>query len=273
MNKKTLSRSILCTPATMTQFKSAINCSADIALMDLEDSIPLLMKDSARLNGLNAFKLITHDIPLAIRINSIRSFHGLKDIIEIINSGVDLALIHLPKVEYASEIRVVSDWLVESAPNTQLGAIIESPLGLSNLNEISATLSEGDSLVFGAKDFSCEMGIKDTWDNLLFARYQLVMAAKKFKVKVIDSPSFEINDMEIVRSEATMARDIGFDGKLAIHPSQVPVLNEVFTNSENVAWANEIINSCSSQKTIIKSKAGRLIGPPDVKLAQKILNI
>ncbi len=106
-------------------------------------------------------------------------------------------------------------------------ALIETPVGIINLKEIASS-SLVSMIAFGAEDFTSVIGMKNCTESLSYARSAIVTFGKAYGKAVIDTPSFIIDDMEALEKEIHIAVDMGFDGKLSIHPKQVAKINELF---------------------------------------------
>lgn len=262
-------KSFLNTPALNIQgHNKAGEIGADVGIVDLEDSIPKNKKEEAR-KAAKDFLNVTRSFITALRINSIRSLEGLQDILFLIEINNMPDIVILPKVESKEEVTMVKELLCVKNKLPALFTVIESPKGLTNINQI-AKASAG--LIFGSADYAAELGIEITREGMLFARSIIALTAARFKIPAIDAPYFNINNEEGLVDECIDVKKIGFHGKIAIHPSQVKVVNQIFTPSiDQLTYAKNIIDEFYRSKKTISTLGGTMIGPPFIKLAKKIL--
>lgn len=130
------------------------------------------------------------------------------------------------------------------------------------------------SLIFGSEDYCADVGISRTAGDveLLFARSALVTAGKAFGLEVIDSPCLDLNDNTKLQSEAQIARNLGFTGKPAIHPAQVPILNQFFSPTQaEIEKAPRILTAFSSGKSGVLKVGGRMVDEAVLRRARQIL--
>jgi (S)-citramalyl-CoA lyase len=132
--------------------------------------------------------------------------------------------------------------LDQAAKKTEIIALIESAKGVEALPDIVKSDVKPVGLLFGAADMAADLGAKTTWETLFFVRSRILQVAASAGVVVVDSPFFDIADLEGLKRETKAAEDLGFHGKAAIHPKQISIINEVFTPSaEEVARARQIL--------------------------------
>jgi (S)-citramalyl-CoA lyase len=137
---------------------------------------------------------------------------------------------------------MVRSLLDQAAKKTQIIAIIESATGVEALPDIVKSDVRPAALLFGAADMAADLGAKTTWETLSFVRSRIVQAAALAGVAAVDSPFFDIGDVDGLKRDTIAAEALGFHGKCAIHPKQIPTINEVFTPSaEEVAKARQIL--------------------------------
>ncbi|MCX6098759.1 MAG: aldolase/citrate lyase family protein [Candidatus Bipolaricaulota bacterium] len=209
---------------------------ADCVLVDLEDSVPPAEKPAARVLVKHLLCAIDFPNEVWVRINPL-SLGGADDVREVL-----LARPHgvaLPKVESCDDVVALSKELAETeeavgAPlgSTWIMPIVETAKGVLHAEEIAAADPRVAVVAFGAEDFTRDVGARRTPDALLFARSMIVAAAKAAGVQASDTVYADVDDEVGLAAEAKLARDLGFDGKGAIHPGQVPALHAAFTPSE-----------------------------------------
>ncbi|GAA5953612.1 hypothetical protein JCM21900_003361 [Sporobolomyces salmonicolor] len=211
----------------------------DALILDLEDSVRAEKKGEARRNVLDALQA-TPDCPSQkfVRINSKQL--GLDDL-EVLLTTPHLEGLVLPKVHSAADVQLVDRFieehgLRETKDKLRIVASIESPLALLNLREIATSSTRISSLLFAAEDFCASSGLIRTPSRreMLFARSSVVTAAKAFGLKAVDLVCVQYKGDEalgVLEDEAREGRELGFDGKQAIHPAQVKVIQAAFTPS------------------------------------------
>jgi citrate lyase subunit beta/citryl-CoA lyase len=204
-----------------------------VVLLDLEDAVPPAAKDRAR--ALVA-EVAAHK-PCSVRVNRPRTDACRRDLEAL--AGVVRGL-RLPKVESAADVA----WVAELAPGLPLDCTIESARGLLAAHEI-ADHPTCASLAYGGLDLAADLGIAGGERETLFARSYLVVACRAAgKPPPSDGVYPMIDDDDGLRKEAEAARRLGFFGKSAIHPRQVPIINQAFTpTAAELAWAMRVLSA------------------------------
>ena len=281
---------------------------ADQVFMDLEDSVAPLAKDEARGNVIDALKNNDWgDKIVVVRINSIDTqwaADDLKTVIEAAGSYLDCVMV--PKVQYAHEIHFVDHMLRMIETNFGLEkrigieAQIETATGLENINEIAHASDRIETLIFGPADMSASLGLPTVTAGLPMPGYpgdhwhwvleRILVAARDAGLQAIDGPYLLIKDLDGFREMSVRARALGYDGKWALHPGQIDVLNEVFTPTQEeydkaealleaykhatdievrgaVMFGNEMIDEASRKMAVQFAERGRAAGlTPQKKL-------
>jgi citrate lyase beta subunit len=269
-----LCRSMLMTCAlNPQQYGKAEELGADVGTIDLEDSVPALRKDEARRLALPFFTDRADRRWLrTLRINSLRTAEGLRDILALLDSGARPDALLVPKVDSAQDLLILEEILGERLASTVFLVVIETAAGLCAVEEIAAASPRVRALVFGGADFSAEMGTSMEWEPLLYARSRILVAASRAGIPAMDSPCFDIEDAEALRSDVSRSRELGFLGKAAVHPRQVAAINEGFTpEPEAVARARRILARIEERGGQIAVLDGEMIGPPAVLAARRLL--
>jgi citrate lyase subunit beta/citryl-CoA lyase/(S)-citramalyl-CoA lyase len=264
-------RSVLCTPAIAPdRFTSCHRSGADICLVDLEDGVPAHRKEEARRVATGFF---TGAGPTcAIRINAVTSADGLSDLLALRNYPVKPAIVLIPKVESPRDVEIVEQVLA-GWPRLELFAVIETPLGVQRLAEIAHASRRLRALIFGAADYAAALGIGLDWEPLAPVRAMLVNSARAADLHVIDAPTFEVVDQSLVRRESVLAQRLGFSGKIALHPRQVPVLTEVFSpDPEQLTRAGRVVAAAEQSGHGITTVDGTVVGRPFYEASQRLLD-
>ncbi len=195
-------------------------------------------------------------------MNGLDTPYFYRDLIEIIEGApgrVDVILV--PKVNRAEDVYVLDTLLtqVESVAGITfpigLEVLIETAEGLINCERIAGASQRVEAIVFGPGDYTASLripavsiGTPDEWDaaypghRFHYPMHRLLVAGRAAGIRVIDGPFADFRDLEGFRSACLLARSLGFDGKMCIHPSQIPIANEVFSPSqEEITWASRVV--------------------------------
>jgi citrate lyase subunit beta/citryl-CoA lyase len=233
--------------------------AADMVFMDLEDAVAPLEKEAARAKVVDAVKNQDWgEKVLCVRVNAWDTKWTYGDVIEVVgNAGERLEEIMLPKVQTAAEV-VALDLLLTQVeinaglPRGHIGieAQIETARGLINVDEICAASPRLETVILGPVDFSASMEMPTLSGGLLIPDYpgdyfhyvfmRILMAGRANSLQVIDGPYVKVRDPEGFREYSRRTQLLGFDGKWALHPDQVAILNEVFSPTQEQfdrAWA------------------------------------
>ncbi|MFN2544130.1 MAG: CoA ester lyase [Actinomycetota bacterium] len=251
---------------------------ADEVFMDLEDSVAPLAKEEARGNVIQALKEGDWSGKTrVVRINGVYTSWCYRDVIEIAeNAGEYLDCIMIPKVEHASDVQFVADLLRMIEDTTGLDkrigieAQIETATGLRNIHEIAHASDRTETLIFGPADMSASLGLPtvtaglpipgypgDHWHHVLST---ILIAARDAGLQAIDGPFLVIRDLEQFREMSVRSRALGFDGKWALHPGQIDVLNEVFTPTRDEYDKAEAMLEAYAHATDIERRGAVMFG-------------
>lgn len=239
------------------RYAKAVASGADAAIVDLEDAVAPENKPAAREMARKAF---AGGLRAALRINSPTNDYGIDDIAAF--EGLSPVAVLVPKVESAQDLDLVRI----DAP---LIALIESVRGLRNIDEIAA-FDQVIALDFGAYDLCAELGAQPTPEVLSPYRSMVVAAARLAQKLAHDAPFLGIGDEPGLRAESERAVTYGFDGKLAIHPSQVATIRAAFTPSDaEVQNARAVLTAVESGGVAVVN--GKMVDPPLVASARRVL--
>ncbi|MEZ5660047.1 MAG: CoA ester lyase [Burkholderiaceae bacterium] len=257
-------------------FPKALASGTDIVCVELEDGIAPKDKALARERGLALFAQPQADdgVERVVRINCLREAFGLADVQAVLASDTPPPALMLPKVRTPEEVVWLDDLLSERGHPTRLHVIIETNAGLEAAYEIAHCSRRLDALFFGGVDMAAELRCRNAWEPLLYARSRVVHAAASAGLDVIDVPYLDLDDLEGMTRAAGQARDLGFSGKGAIHPKQIPALNAVFTPDETaVAQARRILDAFAQADTGLVVVDGKLIEKPVLREMQRVIAI
>ncbi len=290
-------RSILSVPGHVAKMHAkALVSTADIVMLDLEDSVPPDAKKNARHQVIQTLKSsAARQRPLAVRINALDTPFGYRDILEVVEAAGDrVDTVVVPKVNTAGDIYFVDRFLdgIERHEGFDrpigIEASIETAEGLAAVKTIATASRRIRTLVFGIADYAASVGARlvslsghgereeevypgHRWHHALS---RIIMTAKANDLMAIDAPYGNFKDEAGLARAAGMACALGCDGKWAIHPSQIDVINRVFTPSpEDVDRARRIIeadDAARSQGRGAVAVDGRMVDQATVRLARRL---
>ncbi|NQW23107.1 MAG: CoA ester lyase [SAR202 cluster bacterium] len=279
-----LLRSFIFVPGNRANMlERAKDFKADVIMVDLEDSVPPGEKMIARdLAKEWVPTLVREGQRVMVRVNSLDSGLTRQELEAVVSP--DLYGISLGKVESIWNIRDMDRMLnaIEPSAGVEPGSIkivawTETASALVDARDIGIASSRVIALAFGAEDFTNDMGIErsDTGDEVLVPRALIPVAARAANVASLDSPFVLFQDPDALRADAKRARQMGYTGKFAIHPSQLDIINETFSPSaEEVAYARKIMEAWDEAEAAGRGSLamdGRMVDVPVMKRAQNLL--
>jgi len=276
-------RSLLFVPANVEKFVAKAHTrGADAIILDLEDSVILPEKASARLVVPEAAATIArHGLDVLVRIN--RPWRlAVRDLETSVCT--DVHTIVIPKVTSADHIRFIAEVIDEievekrlPPGRTRIMALIEGLEGLTNVDEIAAASPRMMGMFLGAEDFSSEVGMEPIDEGLLYANQQVLFAARKAGILPLGfvGSIADYSDLDDFRRRIKQARQLGFVGALGIHPNQVTIMNEEFMPSDKeVAHATGLLEAYEQAMAEGRGAAefkGKMIDAPVVSRAREVL--
>lgn len=256
----------------------------DSIMLDLEDSVTMAEKDAARLLVHNALKTIDYgNTEMVVRINPLNTAYGKKDVEAVVKAGVHV--IRTPKTETAEEVREVEREIervekeIGCLGRTKIMAAIESTLGIVNAYEIAVASERMMGIALGAEDYCANLKTQRSPEGteLLFARQQIVVAARAAGIDALDTVYSNLNDMETFRKEVELIKQLGFDGKSIINPRQIEIVNEVFAPTEKaIEKAKTIIaaiKEAEKRGSGVIAVNGKMVDRPVVIRAQRTIDL
>lgn len=253
---------------------------ADTLIFDLEDAVSPDKKQLAREQVVAAIQLGGYGKrEIIVRVNGLDSEWGEDDITAAAVSGADG--ICLPKIENEIEVEAAVKLLNDAgAPSTmQIWVMIETPLGVHNVNHIAGADARISVMVMGTTDLAYELHVPHTEDRigLQYALSRCVVAARVHGKEVLDGVYLNIDDQSGFISASEQGRQLGFDGKTLIHPSQIAAANRIFGLSDNdVVHAHTVINAWREAEAEGKAVVlvdGQLIEAMHVEEARRQIGI
>jgi malyl-CoA/(S)-citramalyl-CoA lyase len=304
-----LNRSELAVPGSRTElFEKAAKGAVDVVFLDLEDAVAPDDKEQARKNVIQAINDIDWGTKtLSVRINGLDTHYMYRDVVDVLEqAGERLDLIMIPKVGTPSDVYAI-DMLVTQIETAKkrtkrigFEMIIETALGMSNVDTIASASPRNESLHFGVADYAASTKARTTniggpnpdygvltdkvegqareyhWGDMWhYAIARMVVAARANGLRPVDGPFGDFSDPDGYKAQANRASVLGCEGKWAIHPSQVTLANEVFSPSEkDVAKAKRILEAMAQAQKEGKGAValdGRLIDIASIKQAENLV--
>jgi (S)-citramalyl-CoA lyase len=269
------SRSFLLTPGSRPDgLVAARAAGADGIIVDLESTVAPDDKRQAREAALALLRQPPEaDFVRTLRINSPRSATGLRDLLALLEAGGWPDAVVIPKCQSADEIRVVIDILDDAQSTIGVIPMVELARALFVVDLMADAHERVCGLFFGGGDLAADLGAEGSWENLLFARSQIVAATATTGIAAIDVPYFKADDAGL-RQEATASRKLGMTGKAALHAEQLAAINTIFTpSSDAVIRARSVVAACTAAGTSTPVLSGHVVEPAMVREAERVLAI
>ncbi len=296
LRKQRLQRSELAVPASNpTMIDKAAEGPADYVFLDLEDAVAPPEKEQARKNAVQALNDIdwaAKGKTVSVRINGLDTHYMYRDVVDIMEqAGSRVHTLLVPKVGVPADLYMVEAMVnqIEQgrglATRVGLEALIETALGMANVEAIAQFGGRLEALHFGVADYSASMRARTTNIGGLNPHYpgdqwhaaisRMTIACRAYGLRAIDGPFGDFSDPEGYRDGARRAAALGCEGKWAIHPSQVSLANEVFSPLESeVTKARRIIEELRKAESMGKGAAsldGKMIDAASEKMAMNVL--
>jgi citrate lyase subunit beta/citryl-CoA lyase len=266
----------------------AVATAADVVIIDLEDAVPYSQKKETR--PVVREKILAYqERPIFVRTNALDTEFFEEDLNAVVVEG--LACIIVPKVEAAAQIQEINQGLLKVEENKGLRpgsvsiiALVESALAVENVFQIVSQRTDPQRLftvAFGAADFALDMGfeITKTGEELFYPRSRIAVACRAAGVEPpLDTPfMIDLKDREALEADTKRACQLGFQGKLCIHPNQVDICNRLFSPTKGeIEYAQKVIqafDAAEADGTAAIQLEGKFIDYPVVERCRRILKI
>ncbi len=293
-----LQRSTLAVPGSNpAMFPKALDSDADVVFLDLEDAVAPADKEQARRNVIQALLDLDwrgHGKTISVRINGIDTHYMYRDVVDVIEqAGHRLDLVLIPKVGVPADVYLVDALLtqIEAAKKIPhrigIEVLIETALGMANVEAIAATRGRLEAMHFGVADYaaSCRArtvsigGLNPDYpgDQWHFGLARMRVACRAYGLRPIDGPFGDFKDPDAFLAAARRAAALGMEGKWAIHPSQIALANEVFTPPDaEVSRARRILEALDEAARAGRGAAqldGRMIDAASARMAQNVVDM
>ena len=256
----------------------------DSIMLDLEDSVTIAEKDTARLLVYNALRSVDYgDTEMVVRINPLNTPYGRKDIEAVVKAGVHV--IRMPKTETAAEVEEVEREIekvereIGCLGRTRIMAAIESALGVVNAYAIATASPRMMGIALGAEDYCANLKTQRTpgGDELRLARETIVVAARAAGIDARHTVYSKHDHIETLRKEVELIHTLGFDGKSIINPRQIEIVNEVFAPTpraiEKARAIIAAIREAERRGSGVVSVNGKMVDRPVVIRAQRTIDL
>lgn len=302
-----LHRSELAVPGTNPAFfEKAAKSSVDCIFLDLEDSIAPDEKETARKNVVEALNDVDWgDKTMLVRINGLDTQYMYRDVIDVVENCPRLDMLLIPKVGVPADVytldTLVTQIEIAKKREKKLGfeVLIETALGMANVEAIAQSSKRLEAMSFGVADYAASTRARTTviggahpeygvltdkddsprdfhWNDMWhFAQARMVVACRAYGLRPIDGPFGDFSDPDAYVAAAKRAAILGYEGKWAIHPSQIDLANDVFSPSDKeVTHAKRILEAMEQAAKEGKgavSLDGRLIDVASIKMAENLI--
>jgi citrate lyase subunit beta / citryl-CoA lyase len=248
---------LVCPAHSLKMMAKAAASGADEVIFDLEDGCAPSQKIPARTSLIEAFQTLEFGGKIrAFRANGIHTRYFYRDVIEVVEAaGANIDVLVVPKVRDAADVLLADRLLTQIEQNMnlpvgriRLEALIESAIGIVNVEAIASATPRLASLIFGVVDYAGDIGIREPVREQ-FALYhypktRILTAGRAAGIDAIDGVTTQVRDIDLCEHDAREAARMGFDGKWAIHPDQVEIVNRAFTpTTEELERAREILDA------------------------------
>ncbi|WP_336136401.1 HpcH/HpaI aldolase/citrate lyase family protein [Natronomonas amylolytica] len=271
-------RSVLFSPGDQPALMhKAPNTGADTVVFDLEDAVAPGRKADGReaVNDVLTDSVFDPDCEVCLRVNADPATADA-DLETALAGDPRVDAVMVPKAESAAGVREMDELVREHGYDLPIFALCESAAGVLNAQAIAATPAV-DAVAFGAEDLSADIGATRTesGEEVSYARQHVVLAAGAADIDAIDTVFTDIEATDRLAEETAFAAQLGYDGKMAIHPGQVGVINEAFTPAESdVEWAERVLaarEEADAEERGVFRVDGEMIDAPLIARAERIM--
>jgi malyl-CoA/(S)-citramalyl-CoA lyase len=291
-----LQRSTLAVPGSNPgMFTKALESDADVVFLDLEDAVAPADKEQARKNVIQALNDLDwrgHGKTVSVRLNGIDTHYMYRDVVDVVEqAGHRLDMVLVPKVGVPGDVYLVDALLtqIEAARRIPhrigIEILIETALGMANVEAIAATRGRLEAMHFGVADYAASArartvsigGLNPDYpgDQWHFALSRMLVACRAYGLRALDGPFGDFKDPEGFLAAARRDAALGYEGKWAIHPSQIALANDVFTPPEaEVNRARRILDALDAAAREGKGAAqldGKMIDAASARMAENIV--
>jgi citrate lyase subunit beta/citryl-CoA lyase len=265
-------RSVLFSPGDSPDLlRKAPTSGADVVVFDLEDAVAPGDKARAREAVSEVLQEIDPDCEVCVRVNP-AGIAADDDLDGVLAGSPRIDSVMLPKVERAEDVHTLARLLDEHGADLPVLALVETAAGVLAAPDIAGA-GPTDAVLFGAEDLAADIGATrtDEGTEVLCARQRVVLAASAAGVDAVDTLVTDFGDTEQLQADTRRGIEMGYDGKMAIHPGQVTVINDAFTPSaERIEWAERVLAASEAADEGVFEVDGEMIDAPLIAQAERV---
>ncbi|MER8061045.1 MULTISPECIES: CoA ester lyase [unclassified Streptomyces] len=264
---RALPRSILYTPAlSLDVVVKAWSYDADVHLIDLEDAVPPPGKEAARQVCRVALEKAPVPANTGVRINPLGTLDAVRDLLMLAESPVCPGIVVMTMVDSPVEVRLLRDMLATAGAHPEIYVTLETPAGA---HAVDAIARAADGLILGSADLAATLGIEITWAGLLATRQAMALACARYGTACVDTANFRLDAPEVLAEEIERVRELGFHGKVAVHPGELPVINRALRpDAAELRHARRVTEAVRAADGGVALLDGAMVGPPFARRAR-----
>jgi (S)-citramalyl-CoA lyase len=264
---RAIPRSILYTPAlSLDRIVKAWSYDADVHLIDLEDGVPPQKKAAAREICVAALEKAPEPANTGVRVNEFSTIEAIRDLMMLADCPVNPGLIVMTMVRSGPEVVLMREVLASAGAYPDIYVTVETPEAIAGVDAIAAS---ADGLVLGSADLAAFLGIEISWAGLLAARQAMVLACARYGAACIDTANFRLSEPEVLAAEIDRVRELGFHGKVTVHPAELAAINRVLRpDPDGLRQARRIADAVAAADGGIAVLDGNMVGPPFARMAR-----
>lgn len=255
-----MNRSFIFVPAKEKMLSKIETMQADYIIIDLEDSIEPDEKTAALERVVNYLNTSALQKQILVRLNKDRYQNEAQELAQ--NKSIGFML---PKFEGPDNYEMCTEiW-----KSHMVFALVESPMGIIRMDQIAAC-EWVDGVAFGAEDYTCNVNMVNSSETLRYQKSCIVTYCKAYHKIAVDTPSFKISDLEAFQAEVDDAVELGFDGKMLIHPKHILYINERFANTD-IAVLEDIVHQYEASGQAVLVIDGKVYEKMHIDRFKKII--
>ncbi|MFJ4803662.1 HpcH/HpaI aldolase/citrate lyase family protein [Streptomyces murinus] len=264
---RALPRSILYTPAlSLDLVVKAWSYDADVHLIDLEDAVPPPGKAAAREVCRVALEKAPAPANTAVRINPLGTLDAVRDLLMLAESPVRPGIVVMTMVDSPVEVRLLRDVLGTAGAHPEIYVTLETPAGV---RAVDAVAEAADGLILGSADLAATLGVEITWAGLLATRQAMALACARYGTACVDTANFRLDAPEVLAEEIERVRELGFHGKVAVHPGELATINRALRpDAAELRHARRITEAVRAADGGVALLDGAMVGPPFARRAR-----
>ncbi|MFJ1608856.1 HpcH/HpaI aldolase/citrate lyase family protein [Streptomyces sp. NPDC088253] len=264
---RAIPRSILYTPAlSMDRVVKAWSYDADVHVIDLEDAVPPPEKQAARQMCRAALEKAPEPANIGVRLNQLGTADAVHDLLLLIESPVRPGIVVMTMVDSAVEVELLRATLASVGAHPEIYVTLETPTAVAAVDAIAAA---ADGLILGSADLAATLGVEITWAGLLAARQAMALACARHGKACVDTANFRLTEPEALAEEIGRIRELGFHGKVTVHPSELDAINLALRpDPDELRRARRVTAAVRSANGGIAVLDGNMVGPPFARMAR-----